>query len=199
MASHDLSCQHRCADAFSTLYTASHHGIRATKNLIASKFVWHGLRKQVTEWARTCISCQTAKIHRHVKAPLGTFEAPRRRFDHVHLDILGPLPPSRGFNYLFTIVDRYTRWPEAIPLSDTSTLSCARALIAHWIARFVSFILRSRSTVHFRSLVIRRETLRNTVTPHHCIPPSSQRVSGALSPAHEGSSAGTAHRSRLGR
>ena len=34
------------------------------------------------------------------------------------------------------MVDRYTRWPEAIPLSDTSTLSCARALIMHWIARF---------------------------------------------------------------
>ena len=121
---------------FDTVHGLSHPGARATKNLIASKFVWHGLRKQVTEWARTCIPCQTAKVHRHVKAPLVAFEAPHRRFDHIHIDIVGPLPSSRGFTYLLTMVDRYTRWPEAVPLSDTSTLSCARALIAHWIARF---------------------------------------------------------------
>ncbi|XP_055502384.1 protein NYNRIN-like [Leucoraja erinacea] len=34
------------------------------------------------------------------------------------------------------MVDRFTRWPEAIPLADTSSASCARALSAHWIARF---------------------------------------------------------------
>ena len=121
---------------FDVAHGLSHPGVRATKNMIASKFVWHGLRKQVTHWARACIPCQTAKVHRHVKAPLHTFQVPPRRFDHIHLDIVGPLPPSHGFTHLFTIVDRYTRWPEAIPLSDTSTLSCARALIAHWIARF---------------------------------------------------------------
>ncbi|GFR58986.1 Pol polyprotein [Elysia marginata] len=35
-----------------------------------------------------------------------------------------------------TIVDRTTRWPEAIPLNNTSTTDCARALIRHWISRF---------------------------------------------------------------
>jgi len=34
------------------------------------------------------------------------------------------------------MIDRFTRWPEVIPLSDTSALSCARALITHWITRF---------------------------------------------------------------
>lgn len=60
----------------------------------------------------------------------------QRRFDHIHVDIVGPLPLSHGYTYLFTIVDRFTRWPEAIPLSDISTQACARALITHWIARF---------------------------------------------------------------
>ena len=51
-------------------------------------------------------------------------------------DRVGPLPPSQGFTHLFTIVDRFTRWPEAIPLTSTDTKSCARALLSHWIARF---------------------------------------------------------------
>ena len=38
--------------------------------------------------------------------------------------------------HLLTIVDRFTRWPEAIPLNDTSTGSCARAWITNWISRF---------------------------------------------------------------
>ena len=49
---------------------------------------------------------------------------------------MGPLPPSSGFTHLLTIMDRTTRWPEAIPLRDTMTTECARALISTWIARF---------------------------------------------------------------
>ena len=28
----------------------------------------------------------------------------------LHIDLVGPLPPSQGFTYLLTIVDRFTRW-----------------------------------------------------------------------------------------
>ena len=48
---------------------------------------------------------------------------------------MGPLPLSQGYTYLFT-VDRFTRWPEAIPLASIDTESCARAFARHWIARF---------------------------------------------------------------
>ena len=65
-----------------------------------------------------------------------TFNMPHRRFDHIHLDIVGPLPPSQGYTHLLTIIDRFTRWPEAIPLKETDTETCARALVFHWIARF---------------------------------------------------------------
>ena len=122
---------------FETIHGLSHPGIQATQKLLCTKFVWHGLRRQVVHWVRTCIPCQTAKVQRHTKAPLATFYVPHRRFDHMHIDIVGPLPPSReGHTHLLTMVDRFTRWPEAIPLTDTSTITCARAFILHWIARF---------------------------------------------------------------
>ena len=38
--------------------------------------------------------------------------------------------------YLFTIIDRFTRWPEAIPLPDAKTPTCTNALIRGWISRF---------------------------------------------------------------
>jgi hypothetical protein len=48
----------------------------------------------------------------------------------------GPLPASKGFTYLFAIIDRTSRWPEAIPITATSTVDCANALFQGWVSRF---------------------------------------------------------------
>ena len=94
---------------FDIINGLSHPSIRTSRQLIASKFVWHGLNKHVRLWARACFQCQTAKVHQHVRAPLQSFRIPGHRFDHIHVNLLGPLPPSEGFTYLLTVVDRFTR------------------------------------------------------------------------------------------
>ena len=54
----------------------------------------------------------------------------------MHVDLVGLLPPSGGFRYLFTIIDRTTRWIEVIPLDKTTAADCTAALVAGWVARF---------------------------------------------------------------
>lgn len=61
---------------------------------------------------------------------------PATAFTHVHVDLVGPLPPLRGFSYLLTCVDQMTRWPEAMPLSSITAESCANAFLCDWVARF---------------------------------------------------------------
>ena len=34
------------------------------------------------------------------------------------------------------MVDRSTRWPDAFPITDTTAATCARTLLAGWVARF---------------------------------------------------------------
>ena len=61
---------------------------------------------------------------------------PVRRFDSVHVDLVGPLPVSEGYRYLLTLVDRFTRWSEAIPLQDIRAETCCSAFLRVWVARF---------------------------------------------------------------
>ena len=123
-------------EVFDIVHGLSHPGTNATVKIMKSKFVWHGLAKDVRDWARGCVTCQAAKVHRHNRAPMHKFEKPATRFAHVHVDLVGPLPASKGYTHLLTIVDRFTRWPEAIPLSRTDAASVGSAFALHWIARF---------------------------------------------------------------
>lgn len=54
----------------------------------------------------------------------------------MHIDLVGPLPPSGGHTHILTIMDRSTRWPEAVPISDTSARAVAEAFLQTWVARF---------------------------------------------------------------
>jgi hypothetical protein len=74
----------------------------------------------VSALVRNCLQCQKAKVHRHVSLQAAHIPIPVRRFSLIHVDLVGPLPSSSGFLYLFTVVDRTTRWPEAIPLTSTT-------------------------------------------------------------------------------
>ena len=60
---------------------------------------------------------------------------PSSRFEHIHVDVVGPLPSSNGYTHLLTIVDRYSRWPEVIPVADTSAGLLCMALLYGWVAR----------------------------------------------------------------
>lgn len=67
-------------------------------------------------------------------SPIGQFQPPDARFNHAHVDLVDPLPPVHGFTHLLTCVDRFTRWPEVILLTDTSTEMVAQAFLLGWIA-----------------------------------------------------------------
>ena len=121
---------------FHSLHGLSHSGIRATQKLITSRFVWPGINADVRRWTRSCVQCQRAKAQRHFRSPPSSFLVPDARFDIVHIDLVGPLPSSRGFTYLLTCVDRFTRWPEVIPLTTSTTDVVARAFLSGWISRF---------------------------------------------------------------
>ena len=56
------------------------------------------------------------------------------RFQHVCLDLVGKLPILEGYQYLFTVVDRFTKFVHAIPLKDALADSVCSAFLHGWVA-----------------------------------------------------------------
>ena len=83
--------KHRRTD-FNALHCMSHPGTKSTRKLIGSRVVWPNMHKDIQAWTKTCISCQKAKVHQHAKAPLGTYVTHDARFQHIHIELVGPLP-----------------------------------------------------------------------------------------------------------
>ncbi|BHF66092.1 hypothetical protein SprV_0200910600 [Sparganum proliferum] len=123
-------------DVFAALHNLAHPGIRSTQRLVSERFVWPSMNTDIRQWTRSCLACQKAKVGRHNKAPIGTFLAPDARFAHVHIDLVGPFPTSRGCNYLLTAIDRFTRWPIATPIPNITADSVAHAFLEHWISHY---------------------------------------------------------------
>ena len=121
---------------FTSFHNLAHPGVRTTRRLISARFVWRGLAKDITLWTRSCLDCQRGKVTRHTKTDVLPIPTPGRRFSHIDVDLVGPLPHSSGFTHLFTIIDRTTRWLEAVPLSATASSDCAKALFSSWISCF---------------------------------------------------------------
>ena len=112
------------------------------------------MSRDVGSWAKSCISCQKSKISTHVHSTVSPIPVPTWRFSYVHMDLVGPLPSSHGFIYLFTMIDRTTRWSEAVPLSCIIAESCAHAFISTWISRFgVPAVLTSDRGSQFTSSI----------------------------------------------
>ena len=79
---------------------------------------------------------------------------------------MGPLPLSQGYQYLFTVIVRTTRWREAIPLTTINAADCAQALFTGWIAQLGV------------PSVITLPTPQHHLLNNDCVPHTVQRVNG---------------------
>ncbi|GFX64193.1 retrovirus-related Pol polyprotein from transposon 17.6 [Trichonephila clavipes] len=83
------------------------------------------------EFVKTCDQCQRAgKPYDKKKAPLKLVPVIQEDFTKLNIDACGPLPiTSKGNRYLITAICMSSKIPEAIPVSDISSVSVTDALL----------------------------------------------------------------------
>ena len=120
---------------FHGIHDMGHAGVERTLRTLRSRFVWYAMRKDVSNWVKSCKHCQVNKVYQHNKPPIDPVQVPRSKFRHVVADIVGPLIPSEGYQYIFTMICRYSGWIEAVPMREANVGTILDALINTWIAR----------------------------------------------------------------
>nr|XP_037275217.1 uncharacterized protein LOC119167794 [Rhipicephalus microplus] len=121
---------------FNALNFLSHPGTRATQRLITGRCLRPRMNINVRRWLRACLKRQLTTVQCNTVCLLGTVTPPDSRFSHVHLHIVGHLLPSQNSRYMLTCADWFTRWPEALPLTEITAGSVAHGLITAWISRY---------------------------------------------------------------
>jgi transposase InsO family protein len=117
--------------------SGGHLGRAKTESGIQLRAYWPTWKTDVDTFLRACEPCARyfrGRIHR--QAPLQTplIGEPWQR---VSVDITGPHPrSSNSKQYILTLVDHFSKWAEAIPLSNHTAPTVAKALMTHIFSRF---------------------------------------------------------------
>jgi cleavage and polyadenylation specificity factor subunit 1 len=123
---------------FRQFHNISHSNWRVSSRIILARFTWPNAKKDIKRWCKECLECQRNKVSRHVKTIPQLIQEPNTRFTHVHMDIVGPLPPVEGSTnrYIVTFIDRATNWVEATAINSITAKAISATFISTWFSRF---------------------------------------------------------------
>ncbi|XP_062585043.1 uncharacterized protein K02A2.6-like [Saccostrea cucullata] len=84
-----------------------HQGLAKTKAFLRSKVWFPGINDRVDDLIKDCLACQAITQSRQME-PLKMSELPQEPWSALSADFCGPLPSG---DYLFVIIDEYSRYP----------------------------------------------------------------------------------------
>ena len=147
-----------------------HLGEDRTYDNISVKYFWPGMQADIHKMVKSCLNCAARKRPKiRTKAPIIPLPTPTYPFERVSVDIVGPWTTTyNGNKYILCFTDHLTRYPECIPLKETSAVTVAKAFFQHVICRHgcPRELLSDRGT-NFLSKVVQETCKLLNVSPLH--------------------------------
>jgi len=114
-----------------------HPGRAKTLELLTRKYYWPQMRKDVDRFVRNCHTCRRTKATSH--APYGLLRplpVPTQPWQHISVDFVTGLPPSKGYDAICVFVDRLTKQRHLLPCTTTITAEGLAELICDRVFRY---------------------------------------------------------------
>ena len=102
--------------------TSGHFGQLKTFELINREYFWPGLRKFINRFIKSCDTCHRTKTTRHL--PFGALQSlpiAEKPWASISMDFIVDLPLSSGFDSIWVVVDRLTKYAHFVPTVKTLT------------------------------------------------------------------------------
>ncbi len=107
----------------------AHVSAPKTQQLIQKNFWWPQMASDIQRWCDTCIVCATINQGKPGRTKLCRPEPPKGPWELLQLDFIGPLPSAkRRYRYCLVIIDKFSKWVEAIPTRNNSANTVARVV-----------------------------------------------------------------------
>ena len=117
--------------------TAGHLGVTKTTARMAKSFYWPGMFRDVSKYVRRCAVCNQYKTLQQKPSGFMYTSQVEEPWETVCSDFVGPLPRSmKGSTILLVMVDKFSKWVEAIPMRAATTANLIRAVRERIINRF---------------------------------------------------------------
>ena len=105
-----------------SLTGAAHAGFERTYGRIANGFFWPKMTRDIRQFVSTCPICQKIKHARHL--PYGLLQPiliPTQPFEVITMDFIGELPKSQGYDSIFVLICKLTKYAFFIPCTTNLT------------------------------------------------------------------------------
>ena len=120
---------------FGLAHGQHHAGLKRTLEAMAETIKWPGMTADVSELWRTCVICQKVKAKAVVPAEMGSTAA-KEVNESLFMDHMGPLREENGFKFLLVMVDRFSGFVIAVPVTDTTAVTTVQAFWDRWRSVF---------------------------------------------------------------
>lgn len=150
---------------------AGHLGREKTLSRLRQRFYWPGLYTDVDHHCATCSECQKTARSIHQRVPLISIPVIEEPFRFIAMDVIGPLERTeKGNRYILTVVDYATRYPEAVPLKNTTAETIADELIRIFARLGIPDKILTDQGTNFMSDLMRQLTTLLRIKPMRTTP-----------------------------